>query len=332
MQHWMRLYFQLPLFIRLFSTVIVFMIFFGIIIHTIEPNNFPTLFDGIWWAFVTGATVGYGDYVPLSTAGKITAIFLILTGGGLVTFYMATLSAATVQHERNLSRGKVDFKGKEHIILIGWNERTRQLIEMMTENKCHEYIVLIDRTMKQLYENHSNVHFIHGDATMEETLDKANVKEAKTAIVTADPSKAEHAADQSVIHQVVSLKGHNSQLFIIAEVLTDKQKINAERAGADRVVRSNDFMSSLFYHELFHTDPGEPFQLLLDLLTSRQFHEETVPTELQDQLVEDAVTFYLEKGSVVIGYRYNQTPHFILEPSLPLADIHTLILLIPLRT
>nr|WP_256522167.1 potassium channel family protein [Halobacillus sp. A5] len=314
------------------STVFVFMIFFGMLIHAIEPNNFPTVFDGIWWAFVTGATVGYGDYVPLSTPGKITAIFLILTGGGLVTFYMATLSAATVKHERDLSSGKVDYKGSGHIVLIGWNERTRQLIEMMTENHCHEYIVLLDRTMKRLYENHSYVHFINGDATTEETLEKANVKEAKLAVITADPSKAEHAADQSVIHQIVSLKGHNSQLFIIAEVLTEQQKINAERAGANRVIRSNDFMSTLFYHELYHNDPIEPFELLLALLTSRQFHEEPIPEGYNHKTMEDAVQFHLNKGSIVIGYRYNKDVHFTLKPSLPLENVQTLILLVTLRS
>ncbi|WP_431804418.1 potassium channel family protein [Halobacillus andaensis] len=331
MQHLMRYYFQLPLFLRLLSTVVVLMITFGIVIHMIEPDNFPTVFDGIWWAFVTGATVGYGDYVPLSTAGKITAILLILSGGGLVTFYMATLSAATVKHERDLSKGKVNYKGKDHILIIGWNERTRQLIEMMTENQCHESIVLIDRSMKQLYENHSNVHFIHGDATLEDTLEKANTSESKLAIVTADPSKSEHAADQSVIHQIVSLKGHNSKLFIIAEVLTEKQKINAERAGADRVIRSNDFMSTLFYHELYHTDPIEPFDLLLKLLTSRQFHEEAIPPGYNDRFLSDAIQFYLKKGTIVIGYRYNKKLYFSLDPSTPLKNVQTLILLIPLR-
>ncbi|MFC7063927.1 potassium channel family protein [Halobacillus seohaensis] len=332
MQQWVRLYFQLPLFLRLLGTVLIFMLFFGSLIHIIEPDNFPTLFDGIWWAFVTGATVGYGDYVPLSTAGKVTGILLILAGGGVVTFYMATLSAATITHERNLSRGKVNFRGKNHLILIGYNERTRQLIEMMTEHNRHEDIVLIDRTMKKLYKHHSNVHFIHGDATMEDILEKANLREAKTAIITADPSKTEHQADQSVIHQIVALKGHRPQLFIIAEVLTDQQRINAERAGANTVIRSNDFMSSLLFHELYHTDPVEPFQLLLELLTSRQFHEEAIPSSLKEETMEEAVNYYFKKGSIVIGYRKDRNLSFLIEPLTPLENIQTLIVLIPLRT
>ncbi|MFC7322145.1 potassium channel family protein [Halobacillus campisalis] len=332
MQQWLRLYFQLPVFLRLLGTVLLFMVFYGVVIHTIEPGTFTTVFDGIWWAFITGATVGYGDYVPLTTAGRIITILLILTGGGLITFYMATLSAATVQHERDLSRGRVQYKGKHHIVIIGWNERTRQLIDMMEKNNSEEYIVLIDRSMKRLYENHSNVHFVHGDATMEETMEKANLKEAKTAIITADPSKAEHSADQSVIHQTVALKGHHPSLFIIAEVLTDKQKINAERAGANTVIRSNDFMSSLLYHELYHTDPVEPFQLLLELLTSRQFHEESVPLVLKDQSMKEAVIHYLEQGSVIVGYRQNKKLHFVVDHLIPLEKVQTLILLIPLRT
>ncbi|WP_082233521.1 potassium channel family protein [Halobacillus massiliensis] len=331
MQQWIRLYFQIPLFLRLLATVFVMMLFFGMLIHLYEPVNFPTFFDGLWWAFVTGATVGYGDYVPLSMPGRIIAIFLILTGGGLVTFYMATLSAATVKHEQDLSNGKVTFKGKDHIILVGWNERTRQLIEMMESNKCKDHIVLIDRTMNKLYESHSHVHFIHGDPTVEETLEKANVCEAKKAIITADQSKTEREADQSVIHQIVSLKGHHPELFIIAEMLTSKQRVNAERAGANTIIRSNDFMSSLLYHELFHTDPVEPFQLLLDLLTERQFHEEPVPASLKSEKMGEAVRFYFSKGEFLIGYRKNQEPTFEINSATPVEEVESFIILTPLR-
>lgn len=331
MQQWIRLYFQVPLVIRLLGTVIIMMTFFGVIIHVLEPNSFPTLFDGIWWAFVTGATVGYGDYVPLSTAGKITAIFLILSGGGLVTFYMATLSSSTVRHEEALAKGEVDYKGAGHLVLIGWNERTRQLIDMIDVEDLQEKIVLIDRTMNQFYQRLSYVHFIKGDPTEEKTLEKANLSEASMAVITADPSKREEQSDQSVIHQIVALKGHHPDLYIIAEVLTDRQRINAERAGADTVIRSNDFMSSLFYHELYRNDPVQPFELLLELLTARQFHMEKVPDQFKGKPVTDVLVYYLEKNWHVIGIKKKDTISFDMNTETMLNDGDQLVLFAPLR-
>src|SRR5690625_7001625 len=75
-----HIYFRLPIVLRLLITIFIIMIFFGAVIHLIEPEQFPSIFDGIWWAFVTGATVGYGDYVPLTVLGKTTGILLILSG------------------------------------------------------------------------------------------------------------------------------------------------------------------------------------------------------------------------------------------------------------
>ncbi|TGB02170.1 potassium channel family protein [Halobacillus salinus] len=331
MQQWIRLYFQLPLFIRLLATVLIMMTLFGFIIHAIEPNSFPTVFDGIWWAFVTGATVGYGDYVPLSLWGKAVAILLIMTGGGLVTFYMATLSAATVKHEEDLTQGKVDFRGKDHFLFVGWNERTRQLIDMMSVHDLQDQMVLIDRTMNRFYQRLSSVHFVRGDATEEETLQKANASQARVAVITADPDKREEQSDQNVIHQIVALKGHQPELFIIAEVLTDRQRINAERAGANTVIRSNDFMSSLFYHELYRNDPVQPFELLLELLTSRQFHEEKVPEDFIGKPVLKALEYFLKKNCQVIGIRKDKEISFDLHADTELEEGDALLLFSPLR-
>ncbi|MYL70193.1 potassium channel protein [Halobacillus litoralis] len=331
MQSLIRLYFQMPLFLRLLTTVLFTMSLFGLIIHMIEPQNFPTFFDGLWWAFVTGATVGYGDYVPLSATGKIIAILLILSGGGLVTFYMATLSASTVKHETDLTEGKVPYKGNNHLILVGWNERTRHLLDMLEEQNLQERIVLIDRTMNQFYQRLCSVHFINGSATNEETLEQANVREARMAIITADPSMEEEQSDQTVIHQIVSLKGHHPGLFIIAEVLTDKQKINAERAGANTIIRSNDFMSSLFYQELYRNDPVKPFELLLHLLTERQFHEETIRGELIGQPMLKAFEHYLKEHYQIIGIIKGEDLSFDLHPDIVLEEGDVLVVFSPLR-
>jgi voltage-gated potassium channel len=49
--------------------------------------------DGVWWAISTVTTVGYGDEVPHTTAGRAIAIVLMLVGIGFV----AILTAATAQ-------------------------------------------------------------------------------------------------------------------------------------------------------------------------------------------------------------------------------------------
>lgn len=45
-----------------------------------EGSNIETAEDAIWWALVTISTVGYGDYYPITTAGRVISAIVILTG------------------------------------------------------------------------------------------------------------------------------------------------------------------------------------------------------------------------------------------------------------
>jgi voltage-gated potassium channel len=64
----------------------------GIIIASFDPG-IQSVWDGIWWAWVTVTTVGYGDVVPQTGAGKFFASLLILLGVGLFSLLTANISA-----------------------------------------------------------------------------------------------------------------------------------------------------------------------------------------------------------------------------------------------
>ena len=49
--------------------------------------------EGLWLAFVTGSTVGYGDVVPTTTASRIFAVIMVLVGFALLSMVTATISA-----------------------------------------------------------------------------------------------------------------------------------------------------------------------------------------------------------------------------------------------
>jgi voltage-gated potassium channel len=65
----------------------------GGIVFRQDTETFPTFGDGLWWALVTVATVGYGDFVPESPNGRAVAVLLMLIGVGLLGAVAATLAA-----------------------------------------------------------------------------------------------------------------------------------------------------------------------------------------------------------------------------------------------
>jgi len=70
----------------------------------LEPTT-PTLTDGLWLAFTTAATVGYGDVVPTTPASKIFSVFVVLLGYGVLTLVTATIAASWIEtEERRIER------------------------------------------------------------------------------------------------------------------------------------------------------------------------------------------------------------------------------------
>ncbi|WP_352399268.1 ion channel [Anaerotignum sp.] len=51
-----------------------------------------SLFDALWWTIVTITTVGYGDIAPVTSGGKLIAIFLMVFGIGFISTLTSTLT------------------------------------------------------------------------------------------------------------------------------------------------------------------------------------------------------------------------------------------------
>jgi voltage-gated potassium channel len=70
----------------------------------LEPQA-QTLGDGLWLAFTTAATVGYGDIVPSTSASKIFAVFVVLLGFAVLSLVTAAIAAMWVEsQERRIER------------------------------------------------------------------------------------------------------------------------------------------------------------------------------------------------------------------------------------
>jgi voltage-gated potassium channel len=72
----------------------------GILIHFTDRLEFPNIGDGLWWAVQTVTTVGYGDHVPSSTAGRLVAALVMIGGIGFLTVITATITSTFIENIR----------------------------------------------------------------------------------------------------------------------------------------------------------------------------------------------------------------------------------------
>jgi hypothetical protein len=74
--------------------IVGFAVGFAVLIRLLDPHDFPTIGLALWWAVMTVTTVGYGDIVPTTTAGRFIASGLMIVGFAslsLLTGFVASM-------------------------------------------------------------------------------------------------------------------------------------------------------------------------------------------------------------------------------------------------
>lgn len=89
---------------RLLGIATAVLVLCGLGFYWIDPEV-TTLGQGLWLAFSTAATVGYGDVVPSNTASRIFSVFVVLLGYGMLSLVTASVAAMFVgSQERKVER------------------------------------------------------------------------------------------------------------------------------------------------------------------------------------------------------------------------------------
>ena len=72
----------------------------GILMTVADRKGFPSIGSGLWWAVQTVTTVGYGDHVPTTVAGRLVAAVVMLVGIGFLTVITAAITSTFVSRSR----------------------------------------------------------------------------------------------------------------------------------------------------------------------------------------------------------------------------------------
>jgi voltage-gated potassium channel len=100
----------------------------GVLVTAVERDapdaSILTLGDGLWWAIVTVATVGYGDVVPVTEWGRIIGVLVIVVGVILLSVITANISSRFIS-----AQAKTDEEGTEDDGLSVRLERIESLLQ-----------------------------------------------------------------------------------------------------------------------------------------------------------------------------------------------------------
>lgn len=99
----------------------------GVGFWVLEPRA-NTLSDGLWLAFTTAATVGYGDIVPSTHASRAFSVVVVLLGLAVLSLVTASVAAMFVEtEERQIERDLMDEIGKLRADVRSLRDEVREL-------------------------------------------------------------------------------------------------------------------------------------------------------------------------------------------------------------
>lgn len=108
----------------------------GVLMAEIDPS-ITTIGDGIWWAWETITTVGYGDEAPSSTHGRVLAVIVMILGAVLFSIITANLSAYFVSKSRLTKDAHQSKREKKeiHKVLIQMQKQLDEIQQKLEHKK-----------------------------------------------------------------------------------------------------------------------------------------------------------------------------------------------------
>jgi voltage-gated potassium channel len=152
-----------------------------------------TLGESLYYGIVTLSTVGYGDFYPMTTGGRVVAVVMILFALTALGYFLTKISDAVMEARRMDWLGMNGTKFEGHLVVIGWSQIARiTLAELVAADRQVAVVTEKPDVMSQIREMGDERHLFAtvGDASNDAVLERVGVRTAATVIIcTEDDSQ-----------------------------------------------------------------------------------------------------------------------------------------------
>lgn len=189
-------------------------------------------FDAFYMTVTTVATVGFQEIHPLSTVGRAFTVVLIISGVGTLFYLLGNLARLLLEGELRAIFGRYRTEGKmktvtNHYIVCGYGRMGKRI--------CKEFrakplpFVVIDKNPDVIASlQREGLIAVEGDATQDDVLIRAGIERAKGVVSVVN-------TDTENLYIVLTARGLNKDLYIVARAGDEGSEHKLMRAGANRV-------------------------------------------------------------------------------------------------
>ena len=191
-----------------------------------------TPLEAMYQTVTTVATVGFREVKPLTPAGMVFTMVLIVVGVGTVLYNLGViLEAVTEGHLRQfLERRRMDHRiaaMRGHVIICGHGRVGRSARDYLVANGYD--VVVVDRDPHRVESLERDAAYFVGDVTDDAVLREAGIEHARALVAALE-------TDADTVYLTLSARAVRPDLVIIARARTTDSKEKLVLAGATRAV------------------------------------------------------------------------------------------------
>lgn len=270
--------------------------------------------DSLYMTIITVATVGFKEVQPLSDAGKVFTILLIISSWGVFAYALTVLTTHLIEGEFQsyfkLAKTKANIKKMQnHVIVVGFGRNGQQAVEDLLLYGQPLVVIEKDHDLVLLYQSNSLI-MVEGDATEDDVLLEAGVKTAK-ALITTLPIDADN------LFVALSARSINPGLKIISRASSESTEGKLFKAGVNNVVMpekvGGEHMASL----VMKPDVVEFINHISVKGSDENNLEEIMCNALPDELMNKSISdldIRAKTGANIVGFKTSDG-RFIINPS-----------------
>ena len=187
--------------------------------------------DALYMTVITITTVGYGEVAEMTDPAKIFSIIIIFSGLAVVGYGLTTV-AATLFEGRfqkawrlKLMEAKISNL-KNHYIICGAGETGYTAIKSFLNSRL-DFVVIEKNSVRAEELKREGILTVLGDATNEDALNIAKIKNAKGLISTL-------STDADNVFTVLTAKQMNKKIYIVSKAIEKNSHTKLLKAGADK--------------------------------------------------------------------------------------------------
>ncbi|MDD3104080.1 MAG: ion channel [Candidatus Cloacimonetes bacterium] len=271
-------------------------------------STIESFWDGIWWAVVTIATVGYGDKFPVTFLGRLVGMILIVIGFASLSVFTGLIASLFVEDRLKGAKGLKQVRTHHHVVLCGWNNTAHYFLGALIDKKMEstEVCLLMNET-PEFFESLESQYpslalsFVRGEPTSEDTLRRAAVSNADQVIILADHSLQPSIADDRSIIVANAIHFLTKKEKITVQLINHENKQMLQRIGINKIFIWDDLGGYLLAENIMDTNNLSIYTQLVKNTESRIRSCEISDDFCGKEFGELYDHIYQEEGRIVIG-------------------------------